>query len=163
MNNLLGDFYSLFNAFYSSQLDLYLWGYDCSSQSFLGTNIYNIVGLIAIVSMSLACILYYFIINAASLNKGWKWCVYGLVWEVINVLIASGITLTALNNGDICQDLVYSSDGTQTITGIDCWGFGGANFIVSFILFVVFSFILKRFSSNCTHTPWKSKFLTRNN
>ena len=163
MDELLGNIYSLFNSFYSSQLDLYLWGYECESQSFVGTNVYNIVGLIAIVSILLASIVYYFIINAASWNKLWKWGVYGLIWSLLNMLIATCVfALPALQNGDICEDLVYTGE-TQVINNIDCWGFGIANLLFAFILFVLFSFISKRFSINCTHTPWKSLFLTRNN
>lgn len=55
-----------------------------------------------------------------------------------------------------CNSLQPRSDAIPMITLQTYIGFGFANMFVGMLMFFIFSFVLKRFSQDCRHTPWTS-------
>lgn len=58
--------------------------------------------------------------------------------------------------GGGCNSLVPLQDAQPMVTTQTYVGFGFANMFIGMIWFFLFSFILKRFSPSCRHTPWVS-------
>lgn len=55
-----------------------------------------------------------------------------------------------------CNSLQPRADAIPMITYQSFIGFGFANMIIGMIWFILFSFVFKRFSRDCRHTPWTS-------
>ena len=93
---------------------------------------------------------YYYVINAASLNKWWHWLVLVIVIGVINFFIGYS---TAYNGiWDIYEQ--QNIDSTGYSVGIDSMSFGLINAFWSMIVAFVWSMIIKWGSSACRRTPF---------
>jgi sterol desaturase/sphingolipid hydroxylase (fatty acid hydroxylase superfamily) len=66
---------------------------------------------------------------------------------VISMFIAAGFALSQLNNGAM-------GELSDNIFPFDCWMFGVANLLVSFIFYIVFTFTLKWWSRDAKHVPF---------
>ena len=166
MGNLFGNIYYLFVGMFGQHLSDYLWGYNCQTQAFDASVVYLPIGLVMTLLTALLCAVYYFVLNHPRLNKWWHWLITAGITMVLNVLVAGIWTSEHLNNGRIASCLAFQTmnDGSaiQNITEYDCWMFGIANGIVSLFFFIILSAVVKRWSRNCRHTPWRSLFPKRN-
>lgn len=166
MGNFFGNIYYLFVGLFGQHLSDYLWGYNCTTTAFDAPVVYAPIGLtMTLVTLGL-CVVYYFVLNHPRFNKWWHWLLSAACVFVLNLLIGGIWVDNHLQSGRIPDCLLYTQDGDggqiQNIFDSNCWMFGLANAIVSFILFFVVSIIVKRWSRNCRHTPWKSIFPKRN-
>ena len=159
---LLGDIYCWFESLFGQFLAEYLWGYNCQTEIYDGKNLFNSIGIIAIVISLVFVLAYYylplFLFNHPRSNRWWNWLIILLIAGGINFFIAYGWTINDLLNGDIGDCLMYTrdSDGniiSQLIYKKDCWLFGLSNFFVSSMFFIVWSLIFKWRSRNCKHSP----------
>ncbi|MBR1643905.1 MAG: hypothetical protein IJ684_00835 [Bacteroidales bacterium] len=166
MGNLFGNIYYLFVGMFGQHLSDYLWGYNCQTQAFNASVVYLPIGLVMTLLTALLCTVYYFVLNHPRLNKWLHWLITAGITMVLNVLVAGIWTSEHLNSGRIASCLAYQTmaNGTtvQNITEYDCWMFGVANGIVSLFFFIILSAVVKRWSRNCRHTPWRSLFPKRN-
>ncbi len=158
MNDLLGTIFCWFQSLWCDNLDYYLWGYEPATESFSGTNMYNIIGLILIVVSLLMMITFYYIINHPR-SKWWHWVIALAINSVLGLFIAYGIVSSKYTNGYIPQDLMYQLDEngnvvTQHIYLLDCWGFGFGSAIVAALFFIAFTFMFKWWSSGAKHVPF---------
>lgn len=55
-----------------------------------------------------------------------------------------------------CNSLQPNADAPHQVTNKSFIGFGFANMFIGMIWFILFSFLFKRFSQDCRHTPWTS-------
>lgn len=158
MSNLLGQIYGWFQSLFGQELSYYLWGYDPATQGYTNPNIYNLVGIFAI-SISLIIVLaYYYIINHPSLCKWWSWLIVGIVNGLIGLFSGYGIVAEKYVKGFIPPQLMYQYDKDGNIVSNligyhNCWGFGIANAFFCLILFLLFTFCFKWWSSNAKHVP----------
>ena len=60
-----------------------------------------------------------------------------------------------------CEELEPIPDAQEVVGVPECLLFGLANAIIAIILFVIISIIIKRWSFDCKHTPFKSVILVR--
>lgn len=148
MENILGNFYCLFQSLFGNSMADYLWGLNIQTSDYSEINQFFQFGLVSLISAIVIAIVYYFVINAASLSKTWIWLIIAIILGLINFGWSAYETLWQFGNGDI--------DEAFGITESNCYGFAFVNFIVTVIFFVLISLIVKRFSSNGKHTPWKS-------
>lgn len=131
---LYGNLYSI----YGSDSYWIFRGIDPSTGSPMGdaSNLFIPVGIATIVLALIGMALYYFILNSSALRQWWKWLIYTIVLAVVAYAIGFyGVK----NTGD---------------ANIHMFAF--ANVIVFLEMFLLFSIVFKRFSTNCKHTPWKS-------
>ncbi len=131
---LYGSLYSI----YGESLYWVLRGIDPETGESVdgASNLFIPIGIGTLVLALVGIALYYFIINSSALAKWWKWLIYTLVLSVL----AYGIGLFGVKE---------TGDPNISL-------FAFANVIVFLEMFVLFTVIFKRFSTNCKHTPWKS-------
>lgn len=158
MEDILGNIYSWFESLYGYNLGNYLWGLDCNNQ-YTNPTLFNNIGIVAMSISVVIAIVYYFVINSPKLVSWWQWLIVLVINGLINFIVGFSWVLNDLNSGKIPECFVYANgDGAQLIDSANCLGFGMANFIFSVVFFFVVSFVIKRFSSNCSNTPFVSLF-----
>ena len=166
MGNFFANIYYLLVDMFGQHLSDYLWGYDCQTQGFNANVVYLPIGLTMMLLTIALCIVYYFAINHPRLNKWWHWLVASGITVIINFLIGGIWVNNHLQTGLIpdCLRCETLADGTtiEHVTNYHCWMFGLANGIISFVVFFILSAIVKRWSRNCRHTPWRSLYPKRN-
>lgn len=157
MEEILGNIYCWFESIFGLNLADHLWGFD--GADYTKSMLYNTIGVIAIVISLAMVLIYYYVINHPRFQKWWNWLIVLLFNSTINLFIGYAWCINDLNNGYIADTLCYLRDENVEIVGYlitagDCWGFGIANFIVSAIFFIIFSFSLKWWSSNAKYSPF---------
>jgi hypothetical protein len=155
--NPLEFIYRWFVSLYGNELADHLSGFDCTEQAYIGNNLYIPIGVVAIAIALVFMVGYYYLINSAKLNKWWHWVVVLLLVGGINLFIGYGWTSGELPNIGDC--LMYlngdkESNPVALITEQECWLFGLANFFVSSLFFIAFSFAFKWWSQSCKRTPF---------
>lgn len=167
MKNLIGNFYSLFNSLFGTDLGYHLWGYDCQTETFIQTNLFFAIGLITTAVVLIFVIAYYYLplylFNHSRSNRWWNWLIILLISSTINFLIAALWMRFDYLNGNIQDCLMYVRDEngqiiTHLIRKSHYWLFGLTNIFVSISLFIVSSLILKWWSPNCKNSPHSLRF-----
>ena len=163
MGNLFGNIYYIFSGIFGQYLSDYLWGYNCETTTFDPPGAYLPIGLVMTVVTVLFVVLYYFILDRPKLDNILTWFAFLVSSAAINFFVGAVWVLRHLNNGYIgdCLRYIMNEEGdilAENITGYHCWMFGLANAIVSVVLFLLLSALLKRWSVSCRHTPWVSNW-----
>lgn len=155
-NTFIGEFfgsiYCWFEDFFGLELAEYLWG---TSSPLSGTNSFIGIGLSMFVISLAMVLIYYYAINHPWLNHWWGWGIFLVVNAIINFIVGwqwvlkdyySGkmVTLDPSNNLQIPLNIGESE--------ILC--FGISNMLLSVLAFIIFSFIFKWWSSNCSRAPF---------
>jgi hypothetical protein len=158
MNYFLGEIYCWFESLFGLYLADHLWGYNCNTQQFDGANIFNQVGLITVVVSLCIVLLYYYVINHPEFNRWKSWLLMLGISGIIHFFIAYGWVVADYMNGTIGDCLMYMRDANgniiaELISESDCIMFGVANFIISALWFILFSFLLKWKSRSANHSP----------
>lgn len=159
MGDFFGTIYSWFKSLWCDYLNYFLWGYEPATLSYSGTNMYTIAGLVTAIVALVIVLVYYYIINHPRWCKWWSWLIALLLNSVVGLFVAFGMSYSNYINGYIPQELVYQFDEEENviahlITSLDCWGFGIGGAIVSALFFIVFTFVLKWWSTNAKHVPF---------
>lgn len=151
--------YCWFQSFFGEYMRDYLWGYNCATGAFTELNKFNLIGLIALFVSLIVVILYYYIINHPKFSRWWSWLIMLGISGGINFLIGYLITRADYINGRIPDCLMFIKDENGQITSqliweSNCVGVGIANIFISTMFFIIFSFILKWWSSAASHSPF---------
>lgn len=151
MGELFGSLYCIFEDFFGLELAEYLWGNsspDSTTNSFIGIGFWML-------GISLAMtLIYYYAVNHPKLNNWWGWGIFLLTNAVINFIVGWQIVLR-----DYYDGLMVSIDpSTNTkvplrIGESEILCFGVSNMLLSILAFILFTFIFKWWSSNCSHAP----------
>lgn len=148
--------YRLFIALFGGDMADYLSGYVCPSEDstggFLAGNQFVMYGFIALGVALVIMLIYYYVINHPRFNRWWSWLLVLVLVGTINLFVGTGMTLGDLDAGNIGDCLIAGGNGG--IYTSNCWMFGLANFFVSSVFFIVFSIVLKWWSTNCKRTPF---------
>ena len=142
MSKFFGDIYYWFCSLYHTDLDIYL--YEGTGE---GASLYAVIGIITVILSLAVVLLYYYVFDHPKYSRWWSWLLTMLFNGVVSMLIAGGIALSDLNWGKM-------GDLAANIWPIDCWMFGFANMLVSFICFIIFTFIFKWWSAQAKHVPF---------
>lgn len=145
---IFGTIYCWFESLFGQNLAEHLWGWDESTGDYIKTNLFNVVGIIAVVIALLMSFGFYRVLNHPRFNRWWSWLIVLGIVGVTNLFIGFYFPFADLVNDNISADI------TEFISVADCWMFGVANFIVSVSFFFIFSFFLKKWSSNCKRSPF---------
>ena len=121
------------------------------SQDMYTNGFYNPIALWMFITVAVFVILYYFVINHARLSKSGWWILWGVVLSLINFGIAWGLADSQLFN---LYDSMQQQMPYYAMT--EFFPFSCIAFFWSFFYYLILSVIVKRFSVNCRHTPWKS-------
>lgn len=104
------------------------------------TGLYNIITLITIAMAWGAAAIYYYAVNSVRWDRWWHWLVVLAIVVVLNPIICYGMTVQTFNSNGM------------TFPG-EALSFEAFNMLVTAGLFIVASFSMRWWSSNCRHTP----------
>lgn len=153
MGDFFGSIYSsLFEELYGESLSDYIWGIMSPAQD---ANLYANFGLVMLVLSLLSGVIYYFVLDRHSLSHWWCWCIAMVIPAVLSFLYGYVTLANQYNEGlmidDKQADLGFSS--------LDFVNFGISNFLLSAIVFILFTLIVKlllKFTplqSDCSKAP----------
>lgn len=153
MEQILESFYLLFDGLYSESLRNYLSGYDCSSASFSGANVYAEIGVITIGIVIVSSFLYYKLFDP-TMGKSLKWSISLSVSALIAMAWAYYTVSIAENKGIIGECLLQDEEGNTLISFMDYFGFSLSNAIIAAVLYFIVSLGMKYISTNNRYIPF---------
>ena len=110
------------------------------SNEMYNQSLYGMVAVIDVVIAAAMTGLFYYVINSVSFSRWYHWLI------ILGVgAIASSITAYNYCDGIFANDGVDYSD--------QLFGFSMTNLLVEVLLFVIASYSMRWWSSNCRHTP----------
>ena len=152
MGEFFGSIYCWFEEFFGIELANYLWGESSllsQTNSFIGIG-WSMFGI------SFAMVLnYYYVINHPQLNHWWGWIIFLVIYGIINFIVGCQWVLKDYYDGKmITIDPATNLQMPLNIGESEIIYFGVSNMFISVIAFIVFSFILKWWSTNCSRAPF---------
>ena len=128
-----------------------LWGgayFDGFSNDMYSINAYLPIFLWMIISIVIVSATYYYIINSPRLNRWYWWGTFNLATSLLNFAIGWGISYGKLYDlyYEMNMDLPYYAMTEFFPFATICFGW-------TFVLFFVFSMMIKWGSKNCKHSP----------
>jgi hypothetical protein len=154
MNTFFETIWGWFEPFYDKQSVL---------TNFLSQNSeFLVIGCIMTSISLFTVILYYYILNMPALSKIWCWALF-LLGNVLTNLFTGYMWVKhkvedACNpsGGEIDPETGMSEVATnlQNINGGCFWGFGVTTAILSLFFFLLFTLLLKWWSTNCKRCPF---------
>ena len=152
MGDFFGSIYCWFEDFFGLELADYLWGQsspDAPTNQFIGIG-FTMLGI------SLAMVLiYYYAVNHPRLNNWWGWGIFLVVNSIINFIVGWQWVLSDYYNGTMFR--INPATNLQEPLNIgpsEIACFGVSNMFLSIIAFIIFSFIVKWWSTNCSRAPF---------
>lgn len=121
------------------------------SQDMYQNGIYNPIAIWMFITVALFVVLYYFVINHARLSKARWWILWGGIVSLINFGIAWWIADEQLF---LLYDSMQMAMPYGAMTAF--FPFCCIVFFWAFFYYLLLSVVVKRFSVNGRHTPWKS-------
>lgn len=152
MGEFFGSIYCWFEEFFGIELANYLWGESSllsQTNSFIGIG-WSMFGI----SFAMTLI-YYYVINHPQLNHWWGWIIFLVINGIINFIVGWQWVLKDYYDGKMIT--IDPATNLQMPLNIGESGiiyFGVSNMFISVIAFIVFSFILKWWSTNCSRAPF---------
>lgn len=152
MGEFFGSIYCWFEEFFGIELANYLWGESSllsQTNSFIGIG-WSMFGI------SFAMVLiYYYVINHPQLNHWWGWIIFLVINGIINFIVGWQWVLKDYYDGKmITIDPATNLQMPLNIGESEIIYFGVSNMFISVIVFIVFSFILMWWSTNCSRAPF---------
>ena len=152
MDQFFGSIYCWLEDFFGLPLADYLWGVSSPRQTsvmFIGIGLSMIVISLAIV------VLYYYIVNHPRLNNWWGWTIFLGLNAIINFVVGWQWVLKDYYDGLMVKlDPATGKEIDLDIFPSDIIAFGVTNMINAMITFLVFSYIIKWWSTNCSRAPF---------
>lgn len=137
--------YEFFEFIYGQPLGLHLSGWN--GANFAGNVLYVPLGVSMYYSTLILVVTFYYFINSVKFSRWYHWLIVLLVCTILNYAIGYYLTFLDYSNNDIAPDIAPS------INLSDLYYFGMINAIFSIVLFILFSFSLRWWSTNCSTTP----------
>ena len=110
------------------------------SDDMFNEDLYTPIGIWTLVISGILCVGFYYGINHPRFNRIWHWFIIAL----INSLICSALAYFLPENALSSLDLEY---------GKEYFIFAGHNAWISFVVFILFSYLIRWKSTKCSHTP----------
>ena len=149
---IFGSLYVWLEDFFGLELANYLWGESSPLQL---NNMYIGIGGSMLIITFLMVVLFYYIINHPRLNNWWGWLIFWVANGIINFIVGWQWVLSDYyeglmveknpETGEMVDLLIYTSD---------ILAFGVTNMIDSLIAFIIFSYLIKWWSTNCSRAPF---------
>ena len=152
MGEFFGSIYCWLEDFFGLPLADYLWGTSSPEQM---SNMFIGIGF-SMLSISLfTCVCYYYIVNHPRLNNWWGWLIFAVTNAAINFVVGWQWVLKDYYNGLMVKiDPATGKTVDLPIYQSDIIAFGVTNMINAVIAFLVFSYIIKWWSTNCSRAPF---------
>lgn len=152
MGEFFGSIYCIFEDFFGLELAEYLWGQASpvsTTNSFIGIGFW-MLGISLVMTL-----IYYYAVNHPKLNNWWGWGIFLLINAVINFIVGWQIVLRDYYDGlMVTIDPSTNMKVPLNIGESEILCFGVSNMIISIVAFIIFSFIVKWWSTNCSRAPF---------
>lgn len=152
MGELFGSIYCWLEDFFGLELANYLWGEASPSQQ---GNMFIGIGLTMLVVSLAMVVIYYYVLDHPRLSNWWGWLIFCGINACINFVVGWQWVLK-----DYYAGLMVKEDPTTgklvdlSIYHSDILAFGVVDMIDAILAFVVISYIIKWWSTNCSHAPF---------
>lgn len=152
MGEFFGSIYCWLEDFFGIELANYLWGQSSPMQQ---TNMYIGIGL-AMLGVSLVCVVfYYYLINHPKLCNWWGWLIFLVVNAVINFVVGWQWVLKHYYDGKMVKtDVATGKLVDLSISPSEIATFGVVNAIDAILAFIIISYLIKWWSTNCSRAPF---------
>ena len=152
MGESFGSIYCWFEEFFGLDLANYLWGESSPQQV---TNMFIGIGLTMLLVSFAIVVVYYYVVNHPKLSNWWGWLIFFGSNAVINFIIGWQWVLKDYYAGK----MVETDKTTGKLVGLpisesDILAFGVSNMILAILAFILFSYIVKWWSTNCSRAPF---------
>ncbi len=145
MNDLFGGIFGLFQNIY---------GIPLSNFMYEDGRLYSQIGLAMLVISVVVCTAFYYVIDHPALNSWKGWGLSLLVNSAINFLMTWLRVQAVYASGAMVETDLSSGEAVPIdVSVFDFVNFGIAVAVVSAVLYVLVSFLIKCRSVNCSHYP----------
>lgn len=152
MGQFFGSIYCWLEDFFGLELANYLWGQLSPNQQ---SNMYIGIGLTMLIVSLVMVIVYYYIVNHPRLNNWWGWMIFLGANAVINFIIGWQWVLKHYYDGLMVKKSASTGKLVDlTVYHSDFLAFGVTNMIDAILAFIIISYIIKWWSTNCSHAPF---------
>lgn len=152
MGELFGSIYCWLEEFFGLELADYLWGGLSPLQA---GNMFIGIGLSMIIISMLLVVIYYYVLNHPRLNNWWGWTIFMVVNAIVNFIIGwQWVLRDYYEENMVKKSAVTGKLVDLNITESDILAFGVTNMIDAIIAFIIISYIIKWWSSNCSRAPF---------
>ena len=142
--------YGWLTFIFGQDMNYLISGYNCETQLFDEPNYFPQIGFWTVVIAVVVALAYYFLFNHPRFNRWWSWLIMLFVNACASMVYGYAFVKSLVNNVD------------YDISSLDVepyfLNFGIANAIFCTVCFFLMSLVVKRFSTNCKHSPFKSLF-----
>ena len=152
MGEFFGSIYCWLEDFFGIELANYLWGESSPEQL---SNMFIGIGLSMLCITFVIVVFYYYVVNHPRLNNWWGWLIFCSINAIINFIVGWQWVLkdyyegkmveTSKTTGKLVDLPIYSSD---------ILAFGVSNMILAILAFILFSYSIKWWSTNCSNAPF---------
>lgn len=155
----VGRLYCFFESLFGEKLGEYLWGWNCYDEDYTNPNLFPRIALWTLIVSMIVVVVYYYVLDHPRLNRWWHWMTSLLLNSILCFFLAAWWISEDYNSGLIgdCLMQEVDSDGyiiAEYITADSLGGFALANSIISVLFFIVLTFVIKWWSTNCKRTPF---------
>lgn len=152
MGEFFGSVYCWLEDFFGLELADYLWG---QSSPYQQSNMYIGIGLSMLGISFIVAVCYYYVVNHPRLNNWWGWLIFLVINAVFNFVVGWQWVLKDYYEGlMVKKDVATGKVVDLPINVSDILAFGVTNMIDAIIAFIVFSYIIKWWSTNCSRAPF---------
>lgn len=152
MGNFFGSVYCWFEDYFGIELANYLWGQSSPEQQ---TNLFIGIGLSLVIISLFMVILFYYIIDHPKFANWWGWSIFLGINAVINFLVGWQIVLSDYYEWLMVKfDPVTNQSIPLQIDESNIISFGVSNMILSILVFIIFTYLLRWWSPNVSNAPF---------
>lgn len=152
MGQFFGSMYCLFEDFFGLELANYLWGQAAPEQQ---TNMFIGIGFSMLALSLFVVVLFYYIVNHPKMANWWSWLIFLAGNAVINFLVGWRWVLSDYYAGFMVSvDPATNQTVPLNIGEGDILCFGVSNMLLSIVAFILFSYIVKWWSTNVSNAPF---------
>ena len=152
MGDFFGSIYCWLEDFFGLELANYLWGEASANQH---GNMFIGIGLLMLVVSFAMVLIYYYVLDHPRLGNWWGWLIFCGVNAAINFLVGWQRVLKDYYEGlMVKEDPVTGKSVDLSISQSDIMAFGVVNMMDAIVAFIVISYIIKWWSTNCSRAPF---------
>lgn len=152
MGELFGSIYCWLEDFFGIELANYLWGESSTEQL---SNMFIGIGLSMLLITLAVVVAYYYVLDHPKFGNWWGWLIFLGSNAIINFIVGWQWVLKDYYAGK----MVAVSKTTGKVEDLpidpsDILAFGVTNMINSMLAFLLISYIIKWWSTNCSRAPF---------
>lgn len=152
MGEFFGSIYCWLEEFFGLELANYLWGESASEQD---SNMYIGIGLTMLLLSLVVAVCYYYVADHPRLNNWWGWSIFLGVNAIINFIVGwQWVLKDYYANKMVVVSKVTGKEEHLSIDQSDILAFGVTNMIDAILAFILISYIVKWWSTNCSRAPF---------